>query len=132
MTNRKNIIVTHGLVRIAVAVGVLALVLLPAISLAQPIANPTGGSGVTSPINSVTGVQDLLNRVLRIMYVIFFIIAAIFIVLAAFKYLTAQGDEEKVGEAKKMLIYAIVAIAVALIATGVSSVVGGVLGGQSL
>ena len=118
--------------RIAAGVGVLALVLLPAISLAQVTGNPTGGSGVTSPINSVSGVQDLLNRVLRIMYVIFFIIAAIFIVLAAFQYLTAGGDEEKVGKAKQMLIYAIVAIAVALIATGVSSVVSGVLGGSSL
>ncbi len=118
--------------RIAAGVGVLALVLVPAISLAQGIGNPTGGSGVTSPINSISGVQDLLNRVLRIMYVIFFIIAAIFIVLAAFQYLTAGGDEEKVGKAKQMLIYAIVAIAVALIATGVSSVVTGVLGGSSL
>ncbi len=90
--------------RIAAGVGVLALVLLPAISLAQVTGNPTGGSGVTSPINSVSGVQDLLNRVLRIMYVIFFIIAAIFIVLAAFQYLTAGGDEEKVGKAKQMLI----------------------------
>lgn len=111
--------------KVLAVAGVLVLVLLPALSLAQTL--PPVDPSVASPIQDVSGVYRVLNGVLRFMYVVFFIVAAILIVLAAFQYLTAGGDEEKVGKAKNMLIYAIVAIAVALIATGVSAIVRGFL-----
>ena len=125
MTDKRSLKGIINLKRVAATAGVLALTLLPVLSLAQSL--PTPPTGTDSPIRDVSGVYGVLNGVLRFMYVVFFIVAAIFIVLAAFQYLTAGGDEEKVGKAKNMLIYAIVAIAVALIATGVSSIVRGFL-----
>jgi hypothetical protein len=41
-----------------------------------------------------------------------------FIIFAAFSYLTAGGDPEQVSKAKSRIIYAAVAIAVALLAVG--------------
>ncbi len=54
---------------------------------------------------------------------IFFIVAVIFIILAAFSYLGAGGDEEKIKSAKQKLVYAVVAIIVAALAFFVPKIV---------
>ena len=56
------------------------------------------------------------------------IVAVIFIFLAAFSYMTAAGDPEKMGKAKSKLIYAIIAIVIALVAKGVQLILRDVLG----
>lgn len=71
-----------------------------------------------SPITTVTGVVDVLDNIVRWVYIIFFILAVLFIIFAAFTYLTAGGDEDKVKKAKDQIIYAAVAIIVALLAVG--------------
>ena len=81
------------------------------------------------PITTVAGIETILENVLGWLNVFFYIIATIFIILAAFKYLTAQGDQEKVKAAKSMLIYAIVAIVIALVAGGVANIIGNLIGG---
>jgi len=74
-------------------------------------------------VTSLSDVQKVLERVAGFLYTIFFIVAAIFIIVGAFTFLTAQGDEEKVTKAKKMIMYAVVAIVVALLATSVKVIV---------
>ncbi|MBI5733197.1 hypothetical protein HY967_04610 [Candidatus Jorgensenbacteria bacterium] len=78
---------------------------------------------VSAPITSITQLPTLLNSILGWFQAIFFGIAGIFIVLAAFGYLTAGGDEEKVRGAKQMLVYTAVALAVAVMATAVRGIV---------
>ena len=73
--------------------------------------------------STVGGIVDIIRQVVRWVYIIFFIIAVLLIIFAAFTYLTAGGDPEKVGEAKNRLIYATVAIAVAFLAVGFESIV---------
>src|SRR3989344_8663100 len=94
----------------------LAAVLLPVLALAQVIPPAT-------PITSFQEILNVVNTLLSWIFTIFFIIAAIVIIFAAFNYLTAGGDEEKINKAKQQLIYAIVAIAVALVARGIEFVV---------
>jgi len=94
----------------------LAAVLLPVLALAQVIPPAT-------PITSFQEILNVVNTLLSWIFTIFFIIAAIVIIFAAFNYLTAGGDEEKIKKAKQQLIYAIVAIAVALVARGIEFVV---------
>lgn len=57
------------------------------------------------------------------------VLAVIFVVWAAFNYLTAAGDPEKVKAASHRLIYAAVAIAVAILARSVPLIVGTIVGG---
>lgn len=102
----------------------LSLVVLPTVVFGQFKEPPT------TTITSLANVQSLLNTILSWIYIIFFIVAAIFIILAAFGYLSAQGDEEKVRKAKQQLIYAIVAIVIALIAVGVDNIVAGLISVQ--
>lgn len=74
-------------------------------------------------------VVDLIAKIARVLLVVLIAVAVLFVVLAAFKYLTASGDAEKVGEANKQILYAVVAVAVGLLATAVPTVVGSILGG---
>lgn len=96
------------------AVATIAIAFAPLIASAQTFTT-------TRPPNltSVTQVYNLTVRVLQYLQTFFWIIAAIFIVIAAYKYLTAGGAEDKVKSAKQMLIYAVIAIVVALVATAV-------------
>ncbi len=73
--------------------------------------------------STVGGVVDVIRQVVRWVYIIFFIIAVLLIIFAAFTYLFAGGDPEKVSEAKNRIIYATVAIAVALLAVGFEAIV---------
>jgi len=102
-----------------------------AISVVMPLASvvyaqPSTGlnlPGANTNITTVSGAVDIIRGVVRWIYVIFFIIAVLFIIFAAFTYLTAGGDPEKTTKAKNQLIYAAVAIAVALLALGFQSIV---------
>ena len=101
----------------------LTLVALPLLGVAQaPPRVVTTGAEQTN-VTSIEDVQDVATRVVGWAQVFFYITATLFIVFAAFRYLTSGGDEEKVNGAKQMLIYAIVAIAIAAVAGGVVLVV---------
>jgi len=73
--------------------------------------------------NTIGGLVDLVRQIVRWAYIIFFIIAVLMIILAAFSYLTAGGDAEKVNTAKNRLIYAAVAIAVAFLAVSFETII---------
>jgi len=81
---------------------------------------------VIPPTQKFSTFQDILgiiNTFLSWIFTLLLVLAAIFIILAAFYYLTAGGDEEKISKAKGRLIYAVVAIAIGLVATSVRFVV---------
>ena len=107
---------------IAVVLGISVVMPLAGVVYAQP---STGIDlpGSNTNITTVSGLVDILKGVVRWIYIIFFIIAVLFIIFAAFTYLTSAGDPEKVGAAKNQLIYAAVAIAVALLAVGFQTIV---------
>ena len=65
------------------------------------------------------GILFLLNVIMDWIFTIFLVLAVLFIILAAFNYLTSSGSEEKVQKANKMLVYTAVAIAVAVLARAI-------------
>ncbi len=85
----------------------------------------------TPPPVYVTGPSELFNIIERVVgwvYVFFFVIAMLLILFAAFTYLTSAGDPEKVTKAKNQLIYAGIAVAVALLAYSFTTIVRGIVG----
>jgi len=80
---------------------------------------PDMGSPVTD-VRQVLGQSGLLANVVRWTYTIFFIIAVLFILLAAYNYLQGGTNPEKVKLAKGQLKYAVIAIVVALLASGIA------------
>ena len=58
--------------------------------------------------------------------------AAIYILLAAFKFLTASGDSKKIDEAKHMLTYALVAIVVGALTKGIIAIAQAIAAGSGI
>ena len=80
------------------------------------IANVHAAQAVTPNITDIHGIYSLVEKIAKWFQAFFFILAAIFIIMAAFSYLTSAGDDDRLKRAKSQLIYAVVAIVVALLA----------------
>jgi len=104
------------------ATGVLAFT--PARTLAQSgdLVYPLKEE-IQSPVEQASQVQEKFKDVIRWVYTMFFVLAVLFILLAAYNYLLGGQDEKRIELAKKQLTYAVVAIIVALLAAGVAGVV---------
>ena len=106
------------LVKFVSAVAVLTMLAAPVLSLAQPY-----DPNIPGVPTSVGGVYLIVVKIMQWIFTFLLIIAVIFLFFAAFSYLTAGGDPEKLGKAKSQLIYAIVAIAIALVAFGIRTII---------
>ena len=74
--------------------------------------------------STVGGLVDLVRGVIKWVYIIFFIAAVFFLLMAAFGYLLAHGDPAKTANAKNMLIYAAIAVAIAFLSVGFEQIIG--------
>ena len=94
--------------------------MLPAVVLAQNY----GLDNLQGNLN--LGNRPLIETVTQIINVllgILGIIAVIIILMGGFKWMTAQGNEEKVGEAKKLLGAGVVGLVIILAAFAIASFV---------
>jgi len=109
---------------------IVALV-LPAFAFAQNLPQPVAPTPTGVPQGNITSLQAVLQLLCTVFAWAFYfliVLAVIFVIVAAFKYLTAAGDPEKVKSAGATLLYAAIAIGVALLARAVPLVVGSFLG----
>ncbi|MCL4404315.1 hypothetical protein M1432_03155 [Patescibacteria group bacterium] len=105
---------------------IAATVITPLATLAQV----TGITG-TPPITSLGQAQGSLTSIINWIITIFWILTVLFLIWAAVLYLTAGGDEDKIGQAKKRVIGAIIAAAIALLSTGLQTIVTRLLQGST-
>jgi hypothetical protein len=63
-----------------------------------------------------SAIGNIANRVVTILSYLAGIIAVIMIIVAGFRYITSGGDSAKVGGAKTALAYALVGVAIAVLA----------------
>jgi len=102
-----------------------ALTVVPMLASAQLNNLDFGSSSRITDQNSVvTFITDMLNWIFGILMVV----GVAFILVAAYKYLTAAGDEKKLGSAKNTLKYALIGIGVALISKAIVLVLASILG----
>ena len=107
----------------------VASLALPLVASAQLTQQPPGGGGPTSVgLNSIGAVGTTLCTITNWLFYFLIILAVIFVIIAAFRYLTAAGDPEKVKAASHSLLYAAIAIVVGILAKAVPSLVGSVIG----
>lgn len=76
-------------------------------------------------------VIKFFNNTASFVQQIFWAVAIIAVFYAAFLYATAAGNEQKVETAKKSLLYAVIAIAIGVMAFGITPLVRSFLGGSS-
>ena len=102
-----------------------------------------GGAGVVLAQEDINpefapptaGVPDTGNELLdkitiagNWVFAVLIAVAVIFILMAAFDFITGQGDPEKMSSARQKIIFAAIGFGVALIATGLDNVIGSILG----
>jgi hypothetical protein len=96
--------------------------LVPFMSYAIPGYEPQG------KITTLTGFGPIIQRVSAAMFGILMVISIILVLYAAFLYITAAGDSEKITKAGQTITYAVVGIIVALLASGVPDIVNSLFG----
>lgn len=88
----------------------------------DPIA-PLNQGDFQSPVSDFSGVISVMKNIVQWTYTIFFIVAVFFFLLAAYNYMTGGGSEDKIKKANKQITYGVIAVIVALLASGVSALV---------
>jgi len=85
---------------------------------------------ITAPTGPTTGaaVVALIENLTNWLFIGFLLLATIFILLAAFQYLTGGGDPTQTSAARKKLIYAVGAVIIATLAKGFVAVARSILG----
>lgn len=102
----------------------LASVVAPVLTLAQstPV-TPTPG-----PIGGIEQLFGIIVKISNYFFTVLLLLAVIFVIVAAFRYLTAGGEAEDISKAHQSLIYAGVAILVGVLAKTIIFVVGQIAG----
>ncbi len=80
-------------------------------------------TGLDTGVNNIIDVQGIVQDVVGWFQVFFYTFAVIFILLGAWDYLSSGGEAEKTKSGRNKIIYGLVAIAIAVIAGGVTRMV---------
>ncbi len=86
------------------------------------------GAPVANVPNTAPKLMSIIDTITNWIFAIFTVLTIIFVLLAAFQFVTAGGDAVKVGEARQKLIWASVGIIIALASKGLVPVIRNIVG----
>jgi hypothetical protein len=120
----------HSLKKATVVI-VGSVVLLGSTVMVALAATTNGASSVTltNPIEGAT-FTSIETNVIQFLSWIAIPIAVIMVLVGAFQMMTSAGDPEKATQGRKTIQYAAIGFAIALIATGITSLITNILTGQ--
>lgn len=72
--------------------------------------------------------QDLIDKLISIVTIIAIALVPLMFTWAGFKFVTAQGEPEKIKQAKNIMLYTVIGLAIVLFSRAIISLVKGVLG----
>lgn len=105
--------------------------ILPALILAGYLLTPGLVFAQQEPPQIIETPEDLINLIERIgnwIFTALLAVAVVFLIMAGFYFVTAGGDPESVNKARRMVISALIGVAIALLARGLVAVIGALLG----
>ena len=108
--------------RIILVLLLIGFLAVPAIGAEQLPEAPAG----QLPEAPVEHPLEMLDRIINVLFAVLVIVAVIFIILGAFTLLTAQGDEDKINKGRTQILYALIAVVVAIAARGLVDWIRGV------
>jgi len=80
-----------------------------------------------SPLKNIDSIEGLLVAILNIIIILMIPVIVFFIILAGFKYVTAQGNASQVEDATRSLTYAIIGGVLILAAVAISQIIANVV-----
>ena len=107
--------------KLTVSLTLLTLLVLPLVATGQ----------IGEVAQNENDVYTVLNSAVNYLFAFLMIGAVIVILIAAYTFLTAAGDADKIAKARGYIVYALVAIVVGFLAKAIILVVGGMLGVQT-
>lgn len=101
---------------------------LPVLAASNDTLNPWGSDQLKDNIQTTTGLgerdpRDIAASVIRIILGFLGIVAVVIILLGGFKWMTAGGGEDKVGEAKKLITAGIIGLVIIVAAFAIATFV---------
>lgn len=83
--------------------------------------------GIQNPLKGVTSIADLFYAVVNFIYSLSYAVIAIFLIISGFKFVAAQGNEDKLTDAKNTFKYTIIGAILLIGANVITEVVRNVI-----
>lgn len=100
------------------------------LAIAVPMATPALAGSVDVGMNYAAGAglgerdpREIAASIINIMLGFLGILAVVIILIGGFKWMTAAGNEDQVGEAKKIIVAGIIGLVIILASWGIASFV---------
>lgn len=116
-----------------IMVMVMALIVLtPVLTFSLPAVadelDPWGSNTLKNNVRDITGLgerdpRNIAASVIRIILGFLGIVAVVIILLGGFKWMTAGGNEDKVGEAKKLITAGVIGLVIIIAAFAIATFV---------
>lgn len=113
--------------------GLLLSTLLPDLSLATSMIDDSDNIGAVSAATGGEGdLKDLIQTILNYFLGFLGFVATVMVIYGGILYVTSAGNDDNVGKAKKILLYAAIGIVIILISFAlINTILGAGLGGGS-
>ncbi len=110
-------------VKALISAASVAALVAPAMALAQ--FQPPGGTNLPN-----SSIMEIVRNIMNWLLMLVGIVAVIGFAIAGILYLTAAGDEDRIGTAKKAMTWSIVGVIVALVGLVILSAAENMLGAR--
>lgn len=100
--------------------------IVPAVGLLLPLAAGAAGDDISVHVSEVN-LKDVLDRIANYFLGAVVIASVFMIVWSAFNFVTANGDDAKLAQARKSLTFAIIGLIIAIMAMAIVNLVIGVV-----
>lgn len=111
-----KLLLAAGALLLGVAVAVPATAVLAATPTSTVCETLGSNSDCSDTPDGSVSINSAITTVITLLSFIVGIVAVIMVITAGFKYVTAGGDSNKITSAKNTLIYAIIGVAIAVLA----------------
>lgn len=114
--------------KVLTAAVLASFLILPAVALGATSQFDNPGEEVPTLLETGDDVLALIDTIGNWIFAILLALAAIFLIVAGFMYVTAAGNEDTLRKSRNMLINSLIGVAIALGAKGLVAVVTSILG----
>lgn len=81
-------------------------------------------------ITTAQGVLDAFNRIVNFATNLMVVLAVVYFIYNGFKFISAGGNEKKIEESKKQILYSILAVVLIILASSIFRIITEFLGGS--
>ena len=100
-------------------IAVMGLILAPALVLARPTVGLTPSATAPPSLE----VDDIMTNIIKYMYGFIIVVVVLMAMVSAYMFVTAGGNPEQVTKARNWLMYALIGLAIAVLARGIVTLV---------